>query len=57
MGVHGLKSGLQAAVWHLFRALTVLRIASETGQLRSHILTANLHVIAHKSGAEGEKLA
>jgi 2-polyprenyl-3-methyl-5-hydroxy-6-metoxy-1,4-benzoquinol methylase len=27
VGVHGLKSGLQAAVWHLFRALTVLRIA------------------------------
>ena len=57
VGVHGLKSGLQAAVWHMFRALTVLRIASETGQLRGHILTANLHVIAHKSGAEGEKLA
>jgi hypothetical protein len=26
----------------------VLQIASETGQLRGYILTANLHVIAHK---------
>jgi hypothetical protein len=49
--VHGLKSGIQAALWHFFRAMTVLRIAAESGQLRGHILTVNLHIIAHKAAA------
>jgi 2-polyprenyl-3-methyl-5-hydroxy-6-metoxy-1,4-benzoquinol methylase len=44
VGVYGLKSGLQAALWHIFRAMTVLRIAAETGRFRGHILTINLHI-------------
>ncbi len=51
VGVYGLKSGIQAALWHFFRAMTVLRIAAETGRFRGHILTINLHVIAHKGGS------
>jgi hypothetical protein len=31
--------------------MTVLRIAAETGRFRGHILTINLHVIAHKGGS------
>jgi hypothetical protein len=53
--VHGMKSVIQAALWHFFRAMTVLRIAAETGQLRGHILTVNLHIIAH-TAAGGQTL-
>jgi hypothetical protein len=31
--------------------MTVLRIAAASGQLRGHILTVNLHIIAHKAAA------
>jgi 2-polyprenyl-3-methyl-5-hydroxy-6-metoxy-1,4-benzoquinol methylase len=46
--VHGLKSGIHAALWYIFRAVTALRIALETGQLRGYVLTRNLHLIACK---------
>lgn len=47
----GLKSGIHAVLWHIFRAMTVLRIALETGRLHGHILTLNLHLIARKGPA------
>lgn len=45
---HGLKSGVHAALWYIFRAMTAFRIALETGKLRGHVLTLNLHLVARK---------
>jgi len=47
---HGLKSTIRAILWLCFRAMSVLRLAAETGYYRNRLLTINIFVTARKAG-------
>lgn len=46
---HGLKSAIRAFLWYCFRAVSVLRLAAETGYFHDRLLTMNIFVTARKA--------
>jgi len=47
--VHGVKSGLRSLVWRGFEGMYKLSLASETGQLKGHIVSQNIVMVARKA--------
>jgi 2-polyprenyl-3-methyl-5-hydroxy-6-metoxy-1,4-benzoquinol methylase len=51
----GLRSAVRAAVWKPISGLVKLALAAETGQLRGHIVTHNLMVVARRPRPAGDR--